>query len=217
MSRAWFKNGSDNEFEVFTPRPGKPVVFGGLPPQFCTNISETPRSTMKFYLAGRWTPLKMAQTPPMVQFTITPRRHVLFSWRLMLGSQNTSHSMDVWSLKDKQVTLKKTTQLKDLDNNFDNPHFNLTISCNEFPKFKTELNIWTPGLHNPRNPEFWDSELTVDASEDYTQVTKVEVDGGMVLDYAGFTQPECLSLTSTGLVVPKVGIRIIFLNFVYVN
>ena len=147
----------------------------------------------------------MALIPPKVQFVIN-KRDIPFSWSFRLGEQNTSHFMDNWVETNKRITTLQTTELKELDKEFKNPTFNLTISCPEFPKFKTELNIWTPGPNNPRNGSFWDSEISVGASVDRKKIVSVEVQGAMSIDYAGFTQPGCLSLGPTGLVAEHQGV-----------
>lgn len=204
-NRGWYQEGISTEHQVFSPKPGKPVMLESVPMGFCTNSSETPKSTMKFYVTGTWNTKLMKATPPSVDFVIKPKVTSLYTWQLRAGSKTASHAMDAWSVLAKQVTTNITTQLEDLGRNFENPNFNLTISCSEFPKFKTELNVWVPGPLNPRNSTNWDSEITVDDTMDYTSVKQVLVQGALVVEYAGFSQPGCLSLTSTGLVVARQG------------
>ena len=200
--RLWWKSPDDSTFEVFSPRPGKTVVLEGIPTNFCTNDSS---STTKFYISGQWSPIKMAALPPTVEFIITPRKELLFSWTLRVGSKNTSHVMDAWYVKARQVRSNTTTQLTDLDKELSNPNFNLTISCPDFPIIKTELNMWSPGPYDPRISANWDSEITVDSTMDPSTVKKISIEGAMVLDYVGFTQEGCLSLSSTGLITPRTG------------
>ena len=197
IKRAWHKQPTSTEYEVFSPKPGKSIVFNSLPDGFCTNTSESP-SRLKFYISGVWSPQKMALIPPKVQFVIN-KRNIPFSWSFRLGEQNTSHFMDNWGETNKRIKLLQTTELKELDKEFNNPAFNLTISCPEFPKFKTELNIWSPGPNNPRNGTFWDSEISVEASVDRKLISSVEVQGAMTIDYMGF------SLSPSGLVKEHYG------------
>jgi hypothetical protein len=191
--------------EVYSPRVGRPVLFESIPTGFCTNSSDTTKSTIVFYMTGTWSPLKMAVQPPTVQFIITPRRSVPYTWMFRAGAKNISHVMDTWSIFGKELTTNISTELTDMDIRFANPKFNLTISCSEFPKFKTELNVWQPGPNNPRNSTNWDVEITVNETIDYTAMRRVQVEGAMTIDYVGFSQPGCLSLTTTGLVVPRLG------------
>ena len=204
VKRLWWKSPADSTFEVFNPRPGKPVVLEEVPKNFCTNDSS---STTRFYVSGKWSPLKMAAQPPTVEFIITPRKELLFSWTLRVGSKNTSHVMDAWYVKARRVKENTTTQLTDLDKELSNPVFNLTISCPDFPIIKTQLNVWTPGPYDPRNSASWDSEITVDVLDELepSTVKKVQIEGAMVLDYVGFTEEGCLSLSSTGLITPRTG------------
>ena len=160
---------------------------------------------MKFYLSGQWAPIKMGDLPPTVQFIITPRKELLFSWTLRVGSKNTSHVMDAWYVKARRPMSNTTTQLNDMDKEFSNPSFNLTISCPNYPDIRTELNMWTPGPHDPRTSANWDSEITVDSTMDPSSVRKVQIEGAIALDYVGFTQEGCLSLSSTGLITPRTG------------
>ena len=59
VKRAWHNEPSSTEYEVFSPRPGKSVVFNGIPEGFCTNTSESP-SKIKLLLSGTWSLQKMA-------------------------------------------------------------------------------------------------------------------------------------------------------------
>ena len=106
VKRLWWKAPADSTFEVFNPRPGKAVVLEEVPKNFCTNDSS---STTRFYVSGKWSPLKMAAQPPTVEFIITPRKELLFSWTLRVGSKNTSHVMDTWYVKARRVKENTTT------------------------------------------------------------------------------------------------------------
>ena len=137
----------------------------------------------------------MDELIPTVQFVITPKRALPYNWILKVGSGNASHMMDTWSVEDKQTTANVTTVLADLPQDLTDQSFNLTISCAEFPVFKTQLNMWAPGPNNPRNSNVWDSEVTVDGN--HTDMRKVQVEGAMLIDYIGFALDGCLTL-STG-------------------
>ena len=52
LARSWFQQGKDNEYELYSPRPGKTIVMESIPEGFCTNTSETVKSTMKLYISG---------------------------------------------------------------------------------------------------------------------------------------------------------------------
>ena len=113
--------------------------------------------------------------------------------------------MDAWYVKARRPMSNTTTQLNDMDKEFSNPSFNLTISCPNYPDIRTELNMWTQGPHDPRTSANWDSEITVDSTMDPSSVRKVQIEGAIALDYVGFTQEGCLSLSSTGLITPRTG------------
>ena len=53
FTRSWFDQGKDNEYELFSPRPGKTIVLENIPEGFCTNTSEAVKSSMKLYISGR--------------------------------------------------------------------------------------------------------------------------------------------------------------------
>ena len=206
LERLWYKLGQNNEFEQYSPRSGKTLEFQSLPEGFCTNSSETPKSTMKFFMTGTWNPMQMVTSPPQVEIVIKPRVTSLYNWQFRVGAKNVSHAMDTWSIVGKKLTTNITTKLMDLEKNFNDPRFNLSISCSDFPKIKTELNLWTPGDHDPRNSAMWDSEITVDETI-YQTNAKVIVQGAMSIEYVGFTQPGCLSLSPTGLVTHRLGLE----------
>ena len=52
LARSWFQQGKDNDYELYSPRPGKTIVMESIPEGFCTNTSETVKSTMKLYISG---------------------------------------------------------------------------------------------------------------------------------------------------------------------
>ena len=145
----------------------------------------------------------MDELIPSVQFVITPKRAILYNWILKVGAGNASHMMETWSVENKQTTANVTTILSEMPLELTDQSFNLTISCAEFPVFKTQMNIWSPGPNNPRDPTAWESEVTV--SGNYTDIRKVLVEGGMIIDYIGFSQEGCLTLSSNGLIVPQHG------------
>ena len=145
----------------------------------------------------------MDELIPTVQFVITPKRALPYNWILKVGSGNASHMMDTWSVENKQTTANVTTVLADLPQDLTDQSFNLTISCAEFPVFKTQLNMWAPGPNNPRNSNVWDSEVTVDGN--HTDMRKVQIEGAMLIDYIGFALDGCLTLSSNGLIVPQFG------------
>lgn len=70
--------------------------------------------------------------------------------------------------------------------------------------------MWDPG-HDPnglaRDPANWDLEYTGgDRALDPANIDTVVIKtGDMEIHYAGVTQPKCLGLSSTGLVVPMAG------------
>ena len=147
----------------------------------------------------------MDELIPKVQFVITPKRAIPYNWILKVGSWNNKHTMETWTVEDKQTTANVTTVLNDLPQELSGLRFNLTISCTQFPVFKTQLNIWTPGPNNPRDPSAWESEVTVGG--EHTDMRKVQVEGAMLIDYVGFTEDGCLTLASNGLIVPQSGVN----------
>ena len=112
--------------------------------------------------------------------------------------------METWSVENKQTIANVTTVLNELPQELSGQSFNLTISCANFPVFKTQLNIWKPGPNNPRDSSVWESEMTVVGK--HTDMRKVQVEGAMLIDYIGFTLDGCLTLASNGLIEPQFGI-----------
>ena len=54
LTRTWFEQSKDNDYELFAPRPGKTIVMENIPQGFCTNSSETVKSSMKLYISGEY-------------------------------------------------------------------------------------------------------------------------------------------------------------------
>ena len=183
-----------------------PVTITSIPPMFCSNDSS---SKMKLFITGYWNPIAMLSKTPHIKISINKTTD-LFNWVFSIGSKKIPHKYETWSKTNKVNNTNIFTNLPDLDWDLQKkPAFNLSLSCSNFPTFVTELNFWDPsndpnGLE--RESSSWDSETLVDANVDYTAAKEVVIDGGISVDYAGFTSEGCLSLTPTGLVVPGYGV-----------
>lgn len=204
FKRMWHEDGVDNEYEFFKPKR-LPLKFLNIPPGFCTNDST---STMKLLLIGTWIPKKMSEKTPQIIFNLN-KTSDLFHWEFKIGNKKTNHMYEVWSRTNKVNNTVLAVNLTDMNRDLEIiPKFNLTVSCHNFPEFKTELNFWEEG-DDPngisRESQSWDSNVKVDETVNPDDVKSVNIEGEMEIEYAGFTQPACLSLTTNGLAVQKFG------------
>ena len=53
LTRSWLQLEKSNDYELFSPRPGKTIVLENIPKGFCTNSSHPVKSRMKLYISGK--------------------------------------------------------------------------------------------------------------------------------------------------------------------
>ena len=201
LSRLWYSQKEDNDLEFFSPKK-LPLKFSSFPTGFCSSNSE-----LKFVMTGSWLQGQMVEKTPQVRFVLN-RTSDLFHWEFRIGSKKVNHFYEVWSKTNRVNNTKILRNLTDLPRDPLPPKFNLTITCSQFPTINVKFNLWDPsGDINgiARDENNWDSELTAGSGVDPDTTDHIMVQGGMQVDYAGFSSSQCLSLSSTGLVEVEAG------------